>query len=61
MGNQAQFKEASSEGGAAASATASRHSILLTLKEFITNFEKEKKSPSKTPNSWWKRWNRREV
>ncbi|KAG4112917.1 hypothetical protein ERO13_D13G192200v2 [Gossypium hirsutum] len=41
--NQAQFTEASSEAeAAAASTTASRHSILLKFKEFIRNFEKEK-------------------
>ncbi|KAK5773145.1 hypothetical protein PVK06_049450 [Gossypium arboreum] len=41
--NQAQFTEASSEAeAAAASTTASRHSVLLKFKEFIRNFEKEK-------------------
>ncbi|WRX32916.1 MCM domain - like 9 [Theobroma cacao] len=41
--NQAQFTEASSEAeAAAASSTASRHSVLLKFKEFIRNFEKEK-------------------
>ncbi|XWS72593.1 hypothetical protein CRYUN_Cryun02cG0053200 [Craigia yunnanensis] len=40
--NQAQFTEASSEAeAAAASTTASRHSVLLKFKEFIRNFEKE--------------------